>query len=120
MQNTKKLYEFIPTQVKDLNGINIYFSPLSGLKVNIKSITYYSDNEYFVFEPNNLSITSNHSFIDQINEKLTIYLTQKIDEVIRVRHKNMKKIDKINILMKIEKMNIASDNLCSSNKWKKH
>jgi len=28
----------------------------------------------------------------------------------------MKKIDKINILMKIEKMNIASDNLCSSNK----
>ena len=116
LQNTKKLYEFIPTQVKDLNGINIYFSPLSGLKVNIKSITYYSDNEYFVFEPNDLSITSNHSFIDQINEKLTIYLTQKIDEVIRVRHTEMKKIDKINILMKIEKMNIASNDLCYSNK----
>ena len=116
LQNTKKLYEFIPTQIKDLNGINLYFSPLSGLKVNIQSIIYYSDNEYFVFKPKDLTITSNHSFIDQINEKLTIYLTQKIDEVIRVRHKNMKKIDKINILMKIEKMNIASDNLCYSNK----
>ena len=106
LQNTKKLYEFIPTQIKDL----------SGLKVNIQSIIYYSENEYFVFKPKDLTVTSNHSFIDQINEKLTIYLTQKIDEVIRVRHKDMKKIDKINILMKIEKMNIASDNLCSSNK----
>ena len=116
LQNTKKLYEFIPTQIKDLNGINLYFSPLSGLKINIESINYHSDNETFVFKPKDLTITSNHSFTDQINEKLIIYLTQKIDEVIRVRHKEIKKIDKINILMKIEKMNIVSNNLCSSNK----
>ena len=116
LQNTIKLYEFIPTQIKDLNGINLYFSSLSGLKINFQSITYYSENKYFVFNPKDLTVTSNHSFIDRINENLTIYLTQKVDEVIRVRHKNMKKIDKINILMKIEKMNIASANLCSRNK----
>ena len=116
LQNKKKLYEFIPTQIKDLNGINLYFSSLSGLKINIESIIYYSDNENFEFKPKDLTVTSNHSFIDQINEELTIYITQKTDEVIRVRHQEMKKVDKINIFMKIEKMNIASDNLCSSNK----
>ena len=116
LQNKKKLYEFIPTQIKDLNGINLYFSSLSGLKINIESIIYYSDNENFEFKPKDLTVTSNHSFIDQINEELTIYITQKTDEVIRVRHQEMKKVDKINIFMKIEKMNIASDNLCPSNK----
>ena len=116
LQNKKKLYEFIPTQIKDLNGINLYFSSLSGLKINIESIIYYSDNKNFEFKPKDLTVTSNHSFIDQINEELTIYITQKTDEVIRVRHQEMKKVDKINIFMKIEKMNIASDNLCSSNK----
>ena len=89
---------------------------MSGLKINIESIIYYSDNKNFEFKPKDLTVTSNHSFIDQINEELTIYLTQKTDEVIRVRHQEMKKVDKINIFMKIEKMNIASDNLCSSNK----
>ena len=110
--NKNQLYEFLPTEITDSNGFNLYFSPLVGLKINFKKLYYHIDNEIFELDPNDITITSQSSFVEERNEITSIFLMPQINEIVRIRHKNYKSIQKVKILMSIEKMNLANNTLC--------
>ena len=110
--NKNQLYEFLPTEVIDSDGFNLYFSPLVGLKINLKKIYYHSDNKIFELNTGDITITSKSSFIEDSNDTVSVFLIPKINETIRIRHKNFQSIKKIDILMDIKKMGIANNNLC--------
>ena len=106
--NKNQLYEFLPTNIISLNGFNLYFSPLVGLKINFNKIYYYSDNETYELTTEDFTITSQNSFI----EKSSVFLMSQTNEIIRLRHKNYESINKIDILMDIKKIGIANNTLC--------
>ena len=110
--NKNQLYEFLPTNIISLDGFNLYFSPLVGLKIHFKKIYYYSDSETFELNSKDFTITSQSSFVEDSTGDTTAFLMPQINEIIRLRHKNYKSIKKIHILMDINKMSITNNTLC--------
>ena len=110
--NKNKLYEFLPTDIINLDGFNLYISPLVGLKINFKKIYYYSEDKTFELSPKDFTITSQSSFIEDNINATSAFLMPQINEIIRIRHKNYESIKKINIIMDIKKMSLANNTLC--------
>ncbi len=115
--NKNKSYEFILDEKTDLNGIDLYFTPINNLIIKINEIEYFSNEKKYSIDPKKLSITSNHSFIiEKNNETFEILLSQMKEELIRLRHQVFNKIDKLNITMEIKKSNITNSNFCQTYK----
>lgn len=115
--NSEKKYEFILRSPLNLNGFNMYFSPLNNLILKFKEIEYFINGETRILDPKNLSLTSNHSFIiDKEDGSFEILITKMKDEVLRLRHDNLNLVEKINISMQLKKMNFVNSNLCKINK----
>ena len=88
----------------NLNGINMYLSPLNNLILELKKIEYFINGETRILDPKNLSLTSNHSFIiDKEDGSFEILITKMKDEVLRLRHDNLNLVEKINISMQLKK-----------------
>ena len=112
--NNKKSYEFIFSSPKNLNGFNLYFTPLAGLEIRITQIKYFSENQEYLIFPKDLTITTNKSFIlESEDNSLKILLNQMQEEVLRLRHKNLNQIEKTHITMNIQKMNLTNSKLCN-------
>tara|TARA_B100001142_G_scaffold56884_1_gene55589 strand:- start:1489 stop:2520 length:1032 start_codon:yes stop_codon:yes gene_type:complete len=110
-------YEFILNEKTDLNGIDLYFTPINNLILKINKIDYFSKENKYSINPNNLSVTSNHSFVlEKSDETFEVLLTQMKEELLRFRHQNLERIDKLNISMEIKKSNIANSNFCKTYK----
>ena len=112
--NKENVYEFLLSeQLLDINGLNLYFSLADALKIKIKKIYYYDDNKQYEISHKRLTITAQHSYIEDNEDNTSVFLIPKKDEIIRIKHKNLKKIKKIQIVMNIEKMKLASKSLCN-------
>lgn len=115
--NKNKNYEFILDEKTDLNGVDLYFTPINNLIVKINKIEYFSNEKKYSIDSNNLSITSNHSFIIEKNdETFEVLISQMKEELLRLRHQVLNKIDKLNITMEIKKSNITNSNFCQTYK----
>tara|TARA_B100000965_G_C19550376_1_gene739698 strand:- start:680 stop:1606 length:927 start_codon:yes stop_codon:yes gene_type:complete len=114
--NEKKTYEFIFPSLTNLNGINFYFAPLSGLELEITEVKYYSENTEYSISPLDITITSNNSFISPTNGKaLRIFILQMKEEVLRLRHKSLNEVEKVNVTMNFKKMKLTNNALCEIN-----
>ena len=111
--NENNSYEFLPSkELTEIEGLNLYFSVAEALKLKFKKIYYYDDNKTHEISHKDITITSQNSYIEENDENISIFLTPKKDEIIRIKHSHMKKIKKIKIEMSIEKMNLAGKSLC--------
>ena len=85
---------------------------------------YRTDSVHFLFctydlsfesliKPQELIVTSNHSYIFQEkNENFQVLLSKMKEELLSVRHKNLKNIEKINISFILTKMSLVNSGLC--------
>ena len=112
--NENNIYEFLPSkELTEIEGFNLYFSATEALKLKFKKIYYHDDNKIYEIMPKDVTITSQNSYIEENEENISIFLTPKKDEIIRIKHSHIENIKKIEIEMSIEKMNLASKSLCS-------
>ena len=115
--NKNKIYEFIFEEPTDLNGIDLYFAPINNLILKINKIDYISNGVVDSIDLDYLTITSNHSFIlENDNNSFNVLLAQIKEELLRIRHKNVENVEKLNLSMEIIKSNLTNNNLCKINK----
>jgi hypothetical protein len=111
--NEKNIYEFLLSeQLPDIEGVNLYFSLAEALKIKIIKIYFFDDDKKYEINHKELTITTQHSYIEDGEEETSIILTPKKDEIVRIKHRNLKKIKKIQIKMNIQKMNLTNKSLC--------
>ena len=107
-------YEFLLLkQLTDIGGLNLYFSLAEALKIKIIKIYFYDNYNRHVIDHKDLTITTQHSYIEEDKEGTSVILVPNKDEIVRIKHRNFKKIKKIQIVMNIQKMKIASESLCA-------
>ena len=108
-----KSYEFILNDKKDLNGLNLYFAPINGLILQLERIEYFSSGKKKDINYKDLTITSNNSYFFEDSLKSQNILINKMKEdIIRLRHQNLKNVEKLKIVMKVKKAQITNDFFC--------
>lgn len=113
MLNKNNNYEFLPSKnLTEIAGLNLYFSAAEALKINFKKIYYHADDKTYEIGHEDITISSQNSYIEENQGNISIFLVPKKEEVIRIKHNHLKKIKKIEIEMSIEKMNLAGRSLC--------
>ena len=113
--NQNNNYEFLlPQELSEVGGLNLYFSANEALKIKFKKINYYDDNKVNELDYKDLTVTSQNSYIEESEDGVSVFLIPKKDEIIRISHRTSHKIKKLQIIMSIEKMNIASKSLCKN------
>jgi hypothetical protein len=111
--NNDNNYEFlVPQELTEIGGLNLYFSTAEALKIKFKKIYYYEDDRIHEISHKDITITSRNSYIEENEENMSVFLSPKKDEIIRIKHDFLEKIKKIKIEMRIEKMNLAGKSLC--------
>ena len=113
--NEINIYEFLlSTKLLEIDQLNLYFSSAEALKIKFKKINYYDDNKVNEIDYKDLTVTSQNSYIEESEDGVSVFLIPKKDEIIRISHRISHKIKKLQIIMSIEKMNIASKSLCKN------
>ena len=113
--NEINIYEFLlSTELLEIDQLNLYFSSAEALKIKFKKINYYDDNKVNEINYKDLTVTSQNSYIEESEDGVSVFLIPKKDEIIRISHRTSHKIKKLQIIMSIEKMNIASKSLCKN------
>jgi hypothetical protein len=113
--NEINIYEFLlPTELFEIDQLNLYFSSAEALKIKFKKINYHDDNKINEIDFKDLTVTSQNSYIEESEDGVSVFLIPKKDEVIRISHRTSHKTKKLQIVMSIEKMNIASKSLCKN------
>jgi len=109
-------YEFIPNKTLDLDGIDIYFSFLPGININLKEIIVHTNKDKKIIPNNELIITSNSSFIQNEKNQTSILSLKEGDEIIRITFKEMKpykNIEKIELIINFKKMKLSNNFYCN-------
>ena len=89
---------------------------MSGLELEITEVKYHSENTEYSISPLDITITSNNSFISPTNGKaLRIFILQMKEEVLRLRHKSLNEVEKVNVTMNFKKMKLTNNALCEIN-----
>jgi hypothetical protein len=74
---------------------------------------YFSSGAEININENDLSISSNNSYIiENLDNSLNIIVSQMEEEVLRLRHKSLENIDKLELSMTIKKMQFTNNNFC--------
>ena len=111
--NEKKGYEFILENKANLNGLNIYFAPINSLILKIEKIEYFSNGEKNYINFKDLKVTSNNSyFFEDSNKFQNILINKMKEDILIIRHQNLKNIDKLKIFMEVKKAQITNNTLC--------
>jgi hypothetical protein len=114
-------YELVPQKPIHLNGLNLYFSFLPGINIQIKNITLYSKNINKTFDANQMLFSSKFSYFEKNNEYLSILSLNEKDDVVKLIFNQdtlksninlFNSIDKVEILMNFNKMNLTNKNFC--------
>ena len=113
--NEINIYEFLlSTELFEIDQLNLYFSSAEALKIKFKKINYYDDNKVNELDYKDLTVTSQNSYIEESEDGVSVFLIPKKDEIIRISHKTSYITKKLQIIMSIKKMNIASKSLCKN------
>ncbi len=113
--NEINIYEFLlSTELFEIDQLNLYFSSAEALKIKFKKIKYHDDNKVNEIDYKDLTVTSQNSYIEESEDGVSVFLIPKKDEIIRISHKTSYITKKLQIIMSIEKMNIASKSLCKN------
>ena len=113
--NEINIYEFLlPTELFEIDQLNLYFSSAEALKIKFKKINYLDDNKVNEIDYKDLTVTSQNSYIEESEDGVSVFLIPKKDEIIRISHKTSYITKKLQIIMSIKKMNIASKSLCKN------
>ena len=113
--NEINIYEFLlSTELFEIDQLNLYFSSAEALKIKFKKINYYDDNKVNEIDYKDLTVTSQNSYIEESEDGVSVFLIPKKDEIIRISHKTSYITKKLQIIMSIKKMNIASKSLCKN------
>ena len=111
--NKNNNYEFLlPSEFIEVGGLNLYFSTTEALKIILKKIYYHEESKIHEISHKDMTISSQNSYIEENKENISIFLIPKKNEIIRIKHSYLKKIEKMKIEMSIEKMNLAGESLC--------
>tara|TARA_Y100001960_G_C14704167_1_gene843411 strand:+ start:178 stop:1074 length:897 start_codon:yes stop_codon:yes gene_type:complete len=114
--NSYQNYEFVPISPVNSNGINIYFSFLPGIKVEIKKITIFHSGKIININKKDYTANSRSAYIDNTGENLSFIIVKEGDEVLYIRFdKLFNSIEKIIIVTKFSKLNFVSNSLCLNN-----
>jgi hypothetical protein len=114
-------YELVPQKPIHLNGLNLYFSFLPGINIQIKNITLYSKNINKTIDANQMLFSSKFSYFEKNNEYLSILSLNEKDDVVKLIFNQdtlksninlFNSIDKVEILMNFNKMNLTNKNFC--------
>ena len=117
--STSDVYLYI-TKIH-LNGLNLYFSFLPGINIQIKNITLYSKNINKTFDANQMLFSSKFSYFEKKSEYLSILSLNEKDDVVKLFFNQdtiksninlFNSIDKVEILMNFNKMNLTNKNFC--------
>ena len=109
-------YEFIPNETLDLDGVDIYFSFLPGINLNLKEIIVHTNKDKKIIQNNELIITSNSSFIQNEKDNTSILSLKEGDEIIRITFKKKtpyKNIEKIELIINFKKMKLSNNFYCN-------
>ena len=113
--NEINIYEFLlSTELFEIDQLNLYFSSAEALKIKFKKINYLDDNKDNEIDYKDLTVTSQNSYIEESEDGVSVFLIPKKDEIIRISHKTSYITKKLQIIMSIKKMNIASKSLCKN------
>ena len=113
--NEINIYEFLlSTELFEIDQLNLYFSSAEALKIKFKKINYLDDNKVNEIDYKDLTVTSQNSYIEESEDGVSVFLIPKKDEIIRISHKTSYITKKLQIIMSIKKMNIASKSLCKN------
>tara|TARA_B100000700_G_C15016581_1_gene843591 strand:- start:1247 stop:2269 length:1023 start_codon:yes stop_codon:yes gene_type:complete len=116
-------YEFVLNSKTNINNINLFFSLLPGIKLEIKKVELLSNNKKILIPNNKTFITSRNSYFINDDDKISIFFTNLSDEIIRINfnenfYNNNKilfnNVEKINLVMEFNKLNLSNITLCSN------
>ena len=114
--NSFQNYEFVPIAPINSNGINIYFSFLPGIKVEIKEITIFHSGKVITINKKDFTANSRSAYINNTSENLSFIIVKEGDEILYIRFdKLFNSIEKIIIVTKFSKLDFASNSLCLNN-----
>jgi len=116
-------YEFFLNNKINISNLDLFFSLLPGIKLEIKKIEFISGDKKIVIPNNKLFVTSRNSyFVNNNNNSISIFFTKLSDEVVRINFVNdffianksmFSNIEKINFLMDFSKLNLSNKITCS-------
>ena len=115
-------YEFFLNNKINVSNLDLFFSLLPGIKLEIKKIEFISGDKKIVIPNNKLFVTSRNSYFVNNNNSISIFFTNLSDEVVRINfvkdffiaNKSMfSNIEKINFLMDFSKLNLSNKLMCS-------
>ena len=115
-------YEFFLNNKINISNLDLFFSLLPGIKLEIKKIEFISGDKKNVIPKNKLFLTSRNSYFVNNSSSITIFFTKLSDEVIRINfakeffiaNKPMfSNIEKINFIMDFSKLNLSNEIICS-------
>jgi tetratricopeptide (TPR) repeat protein len=104
--NEKSNYEIIPSKEMDIKNLNMFFSLIPGVSLEIKKITLFSEQNFTDISQNDFLITSKNSFF--YSSKKIIFMENE-DEILNIKFdQNYKKVDKIIFDMIFRKLDLSS------------
>ena len=115
--NNFQTYEFVPAAPIDMNGVNLYFSSLPGIRVLIKEISIYYSGKVLKIPAQDFTASSRSAYIyNNEGENLSFLLVNGENDILRLRYKDIfKSVDKIKITMNFVRMLLANNLLCKKN-----
>jgi len=121
--NKIQSYEFVLNSKMNINNINLFFSLLPGIKLEIKKIEFLSNDEKVLIPNNKTFITSRNSYFINDDDIVSIFFTNISDDIIRINFKEnffnnnkilFNNVEKINLVMEFNKLNLSNISLCSN------
>ena len=120
LNNFQNYYFFLNNKINIIH-FDLFFSLLSGVKLEIKGIEFFSEDKKIVIPNNKLFVTSRNSYFVNNKNNISIFFTNLSDEVIRISFEKdfftnnrsmFSNIEKINLLMDFNKLNLSNSSIC--------
>ena len=106
-------YEFVPVEPINIEGVNIYLSFLSGIKMDIEEIILNNSIMSKKLIKKNIFASSKFSFIDNNEDYLSFYISDENDEIINLNfNKTFTEVDKIVLKIKFSKLDLTNHFNC--------
>jgi tetratricopeptide (TPR) repeat protein len=107
--NKFEKYEIVPSETLNLNNLDLLFNFIPGTILEIKEIILYSESNKFQIKEENIFISSKSSFFLGREQSNIIFFSQYDNEIVNLHlGDEYKKIDKIQINMKVSKARLTN------------
>ena len=115
-------YEFIPKKRIIVNSVNLYFSFLPGMNVEISQIEIFSKNNKLLIPSSAIIASSKYGYFKN-NKNISLYLLKLTDDILTINFnsdfykknkKSFQDVDKVKILMNFKKLNLSNNLICKN------